>query len=219
MTEHITGRQFHDSDGVEDWRVVSGGAQTFFVTETFARGIRLINKIGEIAEAAGHHPNVDLRYGGVLVRVFTHDLDDLSALDVPLARAISVAARDLEIPADPSQARWVQIAIDALDIPTVLPFWAAAFGYVQIAEADLIDPLGRGPNIWFQQMDAPRPQRNRIHIDLYLPRDQAESRIAAALAAGGRVVNDADAPEWWTLADPEGNEVDIAPWPDDYAGD
>jgi 4a-hydroxytetrahydrobiopterin dehydratase len=63
-------------------------------------------------------------------------------------------------------------------------------------------------------MDAPRPQRNRIHVDLYLPQDVAEARIAAALAAGGRIVNDEHAPHWWTLADPEGNEVDVAPWPD-----
>jgi 4a-hydroxytetrahydrobiopterin dehydratase len=63
-------------------------------------------------------------------------------------------------------------------------------------------------------MDAPRPQRNRIHIDLYLPEDQAKARIDAAVAAGGRIVSDARAPYWWTLADPEGNEVDVAPWPD-----
>ena len=44
--------------------------------------------------------------------------------------------------------------------------------------------------------------------------DQAETRIAAAIDAGGRIVNDTHAPEWWTLADPEGNEVDVAPWPD-----
>jgi 4a-hydroxytetrahydrobiopterin dehydratase len=63
-------------------------------------------------------------------------------------------------------------------------------------------------------MDTPRPQRNRIHVDLYLPQDQAEARIAAAIETGGRIVNDAHAPLWWTLADPEGNEVDVAPWPD-----
>jgi len=74
-----------------------------------------------------------------------------------------------------------------------------------------VDPHFEGPTIWFQQMDDPRPQRNRIHIDLYLPEDQAQARIQAAVAAGGRIVNDAHAPGWWTLADPEGNEVDVAP--------
>ena len=86
--------------------------------------------------------------------------------------------------------------------------------YEQVDDADLIDPSFQGPPFWFQQMDAPRPQRNRIHVDVYLPVDQAEARVAAALAAGGHLVSDENAPEWWTLADAEGNEVDVAPWPD-----
>ncbi len=83
-----------------------------------------------------------------------------------------------------------------------------------MGDADLIDPHAQGPPFWFQQMDAPRPQRNRIHIDVYVPHDQAEARVAAAIAAGGHLVSDEHAPEWWTLADAEGNEVDVAPWPD-----
>ena len=89
------------------------------------------------------------------------------------------------------------------------------FGYTAVEDADLSDPRALGPNVWIQQIDAARPERNTIHLDLYVPRDQVEARLAAALAAGGRVVNDANAPDWWTLADPEGNEVDLAPWRDD----
>jgi 4a-hydroxytetrahydrobiopterin dehydratase len=94
-----------------------------------------------------------------------------------------------------------------------MPFWETVLKYVRIGDV-LIDPHSQGPAFWFQQMDAPRPQRNRIHIDLYLPEDQARARVDAALAAGGRIAYEANAPEWWTLADPEGNEVDVAPWPD-----
>jgi 4a-hydroxytetrahydrobiopterin dehydratase len=79
-------------------------------------------------------------------------------------------------------------------------------------DEDLVDPHGRGASIWFQRMDAPRPQRNRIHIDLWVPHDQAEARVAAALAMGGHLVTDQFAPTWWTLADAEGNEVDVATW-------
>lgn len=95
-----------------------------------------------------------------------------------------------------------------------MPFWRAVLGYREVGDEDLIDPLFQGPPFWFQQMDAPRPQRNRIHIDVYVPHDQAEARVAAALAAGGHVVSDENAPGWWTLADAEGNEVDVASWPD-----
>jgi hypothetical protein len=58
----------------------------------------------------------------------------------------------------------------------------------------LIDPLGQGPAVWFQRMDAPRPQRNRIHFDVSVPHDEAEPRIQAALAAGGTLIYDAKAP-------------------------
>ena len=97
----------------------------------------------------------------------------------------------------------------------MLPFWAAVLGYDRSSDEDVVDPLSRGLQVSFQQMDATRPQRSRIHIDVSVPRDQAEARIAAALAAGGHIVNDAHAPRWWTLADAEGNEVDVAPWRDD----
>jgi 4a-hydroxytetrahydrobiopterin dehydratase len=95
-----------------------------------------------------------------------------------------------------------------------MPFWRAVLGYRDRGDSpeDLIDPHGRGPSFWFQQMDAPRPQRNRIHIDVWVPHDQAEARIAAALAAGGHLVTDEHAPAWWVLADAEGNEACVAPW-------
>ena len=108
----------------------------------------------------------------------------------------------------------MQIAIDALVIAEVLPFWRAVLGYEQVDEADLADPDSQGPPVWFQQMDESRSERNRIHVDLYVPHDEAQRRVEAALAAGGRIVNDENAPGWWTLADAEGNEVDVAPWPD-----
>ncbi|HEY5320204.1 MAG TPA: VOC family protein, partial [Galbitalea sp.] len=140
----------------------------------------------------------------------------LSERDVTLAAQISEVARQLEISADPTRVHTLQIAIDALDIPKVQAFWAAVLGR-SATEEDLFDEDGLALNFWFQQMDAARPQRNRVHIDLYVPADQAEARVAAALAAGGSIVRD-NGPQWWTLADPEGNEVDIAPWPDTWSG-
>ena len=154
-----------------------------------------------------------------MVRVWTYDIQLLTDLDIALARQISAAARELGIRADPSKVQTIQIAIDAMAIPEVLPFWKAVLGYSQSGDEDIEDPLWHSPNVWFQEMDAPRPGRNRFHIDVSLPRDQAEARIAAALAVGGHIVSDAHAPDWWTLADSEGNEVDIAPWIDDLIPD
>ncbi len=215
MTERMTPRQFHEADGVEDWRVVGEGACAYFRTGSFAAGTRLVHAVSELAGLEDHHPDVDLRYGGVIVRLITvtDDYYGLSERDVELARQISAVARDLGVPADPSVVQTVQVTIDALVGPEVMPFWRAVLGYQNRGDSpdeDLIDPRGRGASFWFQQMDAPRPQRNRIHIDVWVPHDQAEARIAAAIAAGGHLVSDEHAPAWWTLADAEGNEVDVA---------
>ena len=146
------------------------------------------------------------------MRLVTHEVGGLSERDVELARRISAAARELDVPADPSAVQTVQVALDALVSAEVMPFWRAVLGYRELGEEDLADPHGIGPSLWFQEMDAPRPQRNRIHLDISVPHDQAEARVAAALAAGGRIVSDAHAPQWWTLADAEGNEADVATW-------
>ncbi len=210
MTERITPRQFEEAAGVEDWRVLFSGACANFRTRSFAKGVALVDAIGVLADAANHHPDIDLRYTTVTVRTWTHDVDGLSERDVELARRISAAARELDIPADPAAVQDVQIAIDALVTPDVMPFWRAVLGYRQVGDDDLLDPRTRGPSIWFQHMDPPRQQRNRIHVDVSLPHDQAEARVAAAVAAGGHLVSEDHAPAWWTLADAEGNEVDVA---------
>jgi 4a-hydroxytetrahydrobiopterin dehydratase len=214
MTDQLTAQQFYESAGVGDWRVLWGGgwACAHFRTGSFSAGVALIQRIGDLASAADHSPDIDLRPGGVTVRLFTNEPGGLSRRDVDLARQISAAARDLDISTDPAAVQHLQVAIDALAIDKVRPFWREVLGYDEVGDEDLVDSHRRGPSFWFQHVDGPRLQRNRIHIDLYLPYDQAEARIAAALAAGGHVVSDANAPEWWTLADPEGNEVDVAIW-------
>jgi 4a-hydroxytetrahydrobiopterin dehydratase len=210
MSETVTPQRFHEAD----WRVVRDDASTHFRTGTFAAGVALVNAIGRLADDANHHPDVDLRPDGVTVRLRTESVGGLSEREVVLARQISEAARELGVPVDLTGLQIVQVAIDALVIPDVLPFWRAVLGYREVDDEDLIDPHFEGPPFWFQQMDAPRPQRNRIHIDVYVPHDQAEARVAAAIAAGGHLVSDENAPGWWTLADAEGNEVDVASWPD-----
>jgi 4a-hydroxytetrahydrobiopterin dehydratase len=102
MTDQITAQQFTESSGVEDWRVADDTAYTQFGTGSFASGVALINEIGRLADAADHHPDVDLRYPSVTVRLSSHDIGALSQRDVELARQISAAARELDAPADPS---------------------------------------------------------------------------------------------------------------------
>jgi 4a-hydroxytetrahydrobiopterin dehydratase len=210
VPDRITPRQFQESAGLGDWRDVGMGGCACFRTGSFAAGVTLVDEIGRIADALDHHRDVDLQYATVTVRVLTHDVLGLTDLDVELAHQISAAARALDIAADPAAVQTVQLTIDALVTADVRPFWRAVLGYEEVGEEDLFDPRGRGPAIWFQPQDAPRPQRNTIHIDVFVPNDEAEARVAAALAAGGRLVDDSHAPHWWTLVDAEGNEVDVA---------
>ena len=210
MIERITPRQFQESDGVDDWREVGIGACACFRTGSFAKGVALVDEIGRLADALDHHPDIDLKYNTVTVRLVTHDILGLSDLDTRLARQISAAARTLEVQADPTAVQSIQLTMDALVTADVRPFWRVVLGYREVGDDDLVDPRGRGPSIWFQPMDAPRLQRNRVHVDVFVPHDVAEARVAAALAAGGRLVDDSHAPHWWTLADAEGNEVDVA---------
>lgn len=200
------------------WRVVLDRLHATFATGSFGAGVELVRRIGAAADAADHHPDVDLRYPAVHVALVSHDARGLTTRDVALAARISAIADELGVAGMPGAPQELEIAVDALDVPAVVPFWRAVLGYEdESAPADdaspaLVDPAGRGPAVWFQQMDAPRPQRNRIHVDVSVPHDVAEERVRAALAAGGRLVSDANAPAWWVLADPEGNEACVTTW-------
>ena len=92
-----------------------------------------------------------------------------------IIRQISDAAHDLDVRADPTALQTVQLAIDTLVRSDVRPFWEAVLGYGEADGDDLVDPHGRGPSLWFQPMEASRPQRNRIHVDVSVPHDRAEA--------------------------------------------
>ncbi len=194
MTERISSRQLHEADGGDDWRVLTWGACAHFRTGSFGAGVALVAAIGRLADAEDHHPDVDLRSECVTVRLRTHDVDRLSERDVALARRISAASRELNLPADPTAVQTISVTIDALGAPDVMPFWRAVLGYRRLGDEDLVAPHGRGPSFWSQQVDAPRPLRNRVHVDISVPHDQAEARVVAAIAAGGHLVTDQFAP-------------------------
>lgn len=211
-TEKRTSTQVSDSEGLQDWRVLLRSLQSSFTTGSMATGVEFAARIGSAADSANHHPDLMITYPRVHVLLTTHEADGLTARDVDLARTISAIAAELGITAEPTAVTQLEIAIDALDIAAVKPFWEAVLGYKPHLDDDCLDPFGRGPAFWFQQMDAQRPQRNRIHIDITVPHDVAQQRIAAALAAGGTLVSDGAAPAFWILADPEGNEACICTW-------
>jgi 4a-hydroxytetrahydrobiopterin dehydratase len=221
MVDTISASQWHARTDLPDWRVLQRRIEAGFRAASFGAAATFVGQVAAAADAAGHHPDVDLRYPGrVRVVLTTHAAGGLTDADIELATTISRLAAEAGLTAEPLAAAGVEVAIDALDSGAVLPFWKAVLGYVdeptepgQPVDA-IVDPLRIGPAVWFQQMDAPRPQRNRIHVDVVVPHDVAEGRVAAAIAAGGRMVNDAEARAFWVLADPEGNEACVCTWQD-----
>jgi 4a-hydroxytetrahydrobiopterin dehydratase len=216
MTEPIPASQFDGSEGVEDWRVIGDGACTLFRTASFADSAKLVQAISELPGIEDHRPDIDIRDEGVTVRLITYtdDYYGMSSSDLDLARRISALARDLGLSTDPSAVQSLIIIPGAVNAAEVMPFWRAVLGYeprTDSPEEDLVDPHDRGPGFWFEGMDQPRADGGgAIHVAVWVPYEQAQARVEAALAAGGRMVRDQFAPAWWTLADPAGNEADIA---------
>jgi 4a-hydroxytetrahydrobiopterin dehydratase len=216
MEDAIPAREFQSAEGVEDWRVVSDGACAWFRTGSFAASAGFVAALAALDVVREHPPAVDVRADGVTVRLVTLEGDyfGLSQRDVRAARAISAAARDLELRSDPSAIQSFLVIPGASDVAEVMPFWQALLGYERRPDSpdeDLVDPRDRGPAFWFEAMDEPRPDGGgAIHVAVWVPIEEAEARVEAALAAGGRVVRDTFAPAWWTLADAAGNEADVA---------
>ena len=223
------------------WRLVLGELRTEVRTGSLVLAADVAARAAAVAGAEGHL-RLDVRADRVLLSLQTATVAWVTERDVELARNISTVVDetrletvggvglgaggvgpDADIDGDGSDGggeravQVIEIGIDALDAAAIRPFWRAVLGYVdepgRFGPWDgLVDPLGQGPAVWFQRMDAPRPQRNRIHFDVSVPHDEAASRIGAALAAGGTLINDTRAPAFWVLADAEGNEACVTTW-------
>jgi len=216
MTDSLSPKQFHETEGVADWRLTSEGATAKLSTQSFAESARFLQAISELSGVEDHRPGVDVRHDGVSVHMITSTDDYFgpSQRDVALARQISAVAVSLGLRADPSAVQSLLIIPGATNIAEVRPFWQAILGYEPRRDSpdeDLVDPQDRGPAFWFEQMNEPRGDGGgAIHVAIWVPYEQAQAHIAAAQAAGGRMVRDEFAPSWWTLADAAGNEADIA---------
>jgi 4a-hydroxytetrahydrobiopterin dehydratase len=210
----VTADEFANLEGVADWRYLLGAVHATFAAGSYPAAAQLVVALTAAAERAVHHPDIDIRYPGrVHVVLTTHATGGLTTLDVGLAREYSEIAASAGAVAEPHAAEAVEIALDTMDADAIRPFWAAVLGYREVG-GNLVDPRRVGPPMWFQQMEAPRTERGRFHIDVTVPHDVAEERTAAAIAAGGRLVTDRFARSWWVLADADGNEACICTWQD-----
>jgi 4a-hydroxytetrahydrobiopterin dehydratase len=202
---------------VPGWQREAASLRCSYLAPDFGTALRLVAELGAEAESMDHHPDVDLRWRTVTIRCSTHSAGGVTQLDVELAHRAHEWAQRLGAEAVPAPET-VEIALDATVPDDLRPFWREALAYREVTLADgsveLHDPRGSGPTLWFQRMDPPRPGRGRFHLDVYLPPGEAEARRERLLGLGGRAVDDSHAPDWWVLADAEGNEVCLCSRPD-----
>ncbi len=196
-------------EGLADWRMMFQTLETRFGTGGFERGLELVARIGGVAADLDHHPELDLRFASLHVRLISRDVFGVTRRDLDLARRISAAAADLGVEADPGAVEIVELALDTADRDEIKPFWRAVLGYEDhpLHDGEVRDLAGIGPALWFQQTDHHDEPRQRFHLDVRVPPEVAGTRIEAALAAGGTLVTDERAPAFIVLADPQGNKV------------
>ena len=206
-------KEFLSAGGVDDWVVLHGGATAAFRVASVREAVQL-------AEAVVAVPGLESS-GSLLTISDTHlsvrlsrDLWQLEPRHLELARAVSKVAHAHGAVADRASVQEVQLAIAAKPDAIDVGFWRAVLGYSPMADDNAVDPLGHGSAVWMQELDEAKPLRHAMHVDVSVAREHIQERLAAALAAGGQVVDESEDPMHWTLSDRAGNRVCITAWPD-----
>lgn len=214
----VPGDPLGDGPGTADWQAVFSAMACYRVTSPDQQR-DLVAAVAALADDAGFPLLVDLRPGLVILDSGKDQwVDDAHGLDLDftdLAARLQTAARELGATADPGLPRFVQLFLDAADVDGVRAFWLATLGYTpdrRTWNSDIVDPRRLNPVLLFQEIDTSqterRRQRNRLHVELAVPSDLAQARLAAILAAGGRLLDESEGR--WRAADPEGNELVLA---------
>jgi len=222
--EMLTGEQIAGAD-LADWRKLGQGLHARYLVRDFGAGVRFVAAVGAAGDAVGHHPRVTIGAGYVDLKLVSEDavyrdeqggehvVDWVTQRDVDLARRVSAIAAEQGVEADPASITAIELALDTAHAAAIAPVWSALLTGSTAARGrgtvgdDVRDATGRVPILWFQDTDEHETPRQRFHIDVQVPYDVAEQRIAAAVAAGAVIVDDSRAPWTTVLADQDGNKA------------
>jgi 4a-hydroxytetrahydrobiopterin dehydratase len=221
--EMLTGTQIAAAN-LTDWRMLGQGLHARYLIGDFRAGVRFLTAVSDAGDALGHHPRVAMGDGYVDLKLLSdnvvyrddegteHLVEWVAQQDVDLAQRITEIAAEQMIDADPASITTIEVALDTAHGALIAPVWAAlltgsteARGRGSIGD-DVRDATGRVPILWFQETDEHETPRQRFHIDVWVPPEVAEQRIAAAVTAGGIVVDDSQAPSYTVIADQDGNK-------------
>lgn len=206
-------KEFLAAEGVEDWVVLHGGATAVYRVASMGEAARLAEAIAQTSGVAGRGALLTIAEASLTIRL-SRDVCQLEPVHVQLARAVSAVAREHGAIPDRAAVQEVQLAIAAKREAIDVGFWRAVLGYVALEEDNAADPLGHGSTVWMQEIDPTKSLRHAMHIDVSVAREHVKTRLDAAVAAGGRIVDESHAPSHWTLADRAGNRVCLCAWPD-----
>ena len=206
-------KAFLAADDLTDWVVLHGGPTAVYKTNTFAEAALFFQGLAQLPEINGTKTQINVVSERVTVRL-TREVWNIESAHIDVARSISKIADSLGVVADPSQVQEVQVAISAKPDSIDLNFWRAVLGYDAMLGDNAIDPLGNSSTVWMQELNEAKPLKHAMHIDVSVAREHVEARLAAAVKAGGIIVDESQAPASWILSDRSGNKVCIVAWPD-----
>ncbi len=218
----LSGEQINQAH-LTDWRKLAQGLHARYVVADFAAGARLLAAVADTVDELGDHLRATVGDGYVDLKLITldavyrdgegseHDVEWVTQRDIDLAQQITAVAAEHAAKPDTAGITNIELALDTAHEDRVAPFWSALMTGGQEAlgrgtlGGDVRDVAGRVPYLWFQETEEHETPRQRFHLDVFVPREHAEARIAAALAAGGVVVSEEDG--FTVLADPDGNKA------------
>ncbi|NJC23679.1 4a-hydroxytetrahydrobiopterin dehydratase [Arthrobacter pigmenti] len=218
----LTGAQIAEAN-LTDWRKLAQGLHARYLVDDFGTGARFVTAVGEAADPFGHYPRVSMGNGYIDLKLVTKDAiyrDDegtehvvewVTQQDIDLARRITEIAVDHKLEADPASVSDIELGLDTAHSATIAPVWAALLTGDTDAQGrgtpsdEIRDATGRVPNLWFGDFDEQEAPSQRFHVEVYVAPEVAQQRVAAALAAGGTVVDDSNAPMLTVIADQDGN--------------
>jgi 4a-hydroxytetrahydrobiopterin dehydratase len=206
-------REFLAAEGTQDWVVLHGGATAAFRSGSLIESASLAKVAADVLGTSCEGVLLTIAEKRLTIRL-SRDVWQLEPDQIEVARAISAAMRQQGAVPDRAVVQEVQVAIAAKAEMIDVGFWRAVLGYQPMAEDNAVDPLGHGSTVWMQEIDPAKSLRHAMHIDVSVAREHVQARLSAAVAAGGKVVDESHAPSHWTLSDRAGNRVCICAWPD-----
>ncbi len=206
-------KEFLATEDLTDWVVLHGGPTAVFQTKSLAAAAELAQAIAQLPGLDGTAAHLSLVSRSLTIRL-TREVWNTEIEHIKIAREISKIARSHSAVANPGLVQEVQFAIAAKPDAIDIGFWRAVLGYEPMLDDAGIDPLGVSSNVWMQDIDANKPLRHAMHLDVSVAKEHAQSRVDGALKAGGVMVDSSNAPSFWILADRSGNKVCVVAWPD-----